>query len=37
MVFEWLGKNIGYGAVFCFVSQAIPLSFDVTAIPVGLL
>lgn len=36
-VLQNLGKNIGHGAVICFVEQDVPLSRDVTAIPVGYL
>lgn len=32
-----LGKNIGHGAVICFVEGDVPLSREVTAIPVGYL
>jgi predicted AAA+ superfamily ATPase len=34
---EKLGKKIGQGAVICFVEKDIPLSREVTAIPVGYL
>lgn len=34
---EKLGKRVGPGAVVCFVEKAVPLSRDVTAIPVGYL
>lgn len=34
---EKLGKAVGHGAVLCFVEKDIPLSRDVTAIPVGYL
>ena len=34
-VLEKFGKKIGHGAVICFVEKDIPLSRDVTAIPVG--
>ena len=30
-----LGKNIGHGAVICFIEGITPLSSEVTAIPVG--
>lgn len=36
-VLEKLGKKVGHGAVICFVEKAIPISRDVTAIPVGYL
>lgn len=32
-----LGKKIGHGAVLCFVTKDVPLSHEVTAIPVGYL
>lgn len=32
---EKFGKKIGHGAVICFVEKDIPLSREVTAIPVG--
>ena len=32
-----LGRTVGPGAVICFVARDIPLSKDVTAIPVGYL
>jgi predicted AAA+ superfamily ATPase len=32
-----LGKNIGHGVVLCFVEKDIPLSREVTAVPVGYL
>ena len=31
---EKLGKNVGHGAVICFAENDVPLSRDVTAIPV---
>ena len=34
---EKLGKKIGHGAVICFVENDIPLSADVTALPIGYL
>lgn len=34
---EKLGKPVGHGAVICFVENNLPLSRDVTAIPVGYL
>lgn len=34
---ENLGKKVGHGAVICFVEKDVPLSRDVTAIPVGYL
>jgi predicted AAA+ superfamily ATPase len=34
---EKLGKPVGHGAVVCFVEKDVPLSRDVTAIPVGYL
>jgi predicted AAA+ superfamily ATPase len=34
---EKLGKKVGRGVVLCFVRQDIPLSSEVTAIPVGYL
>jgi predicted AAA+ superfamily ATPase len=34
-VLEKLNKKIGHGAVICFVEKNIPLSKEVTAIPVG--
>ncbi len=34
---EKLGKPVGHGAVICFVENDVPLSRDVTAIPVGYL
>lgn len=34
---EKLGKNVGPGAVICFVEKDLPLSSTVTAIPVGYL
>lgn len=37
MMLEKLGKKVGHGAVICFVPEAIPLSKDVTAIPVSYL
>ena len=36
-VLEKLGKKVGHGAVVCFVEKAVPLSREVTAIPVGYL
>ncbi len=34
---EKLGKKVGHGAVLCFVEKDIPLSREVTAVPVGYL
>ena len=34
---EKLGKSVGHGAVICFVPKDVPLSREVTAIPVGYL
>lgn len=34
---EKLGKTVGPGAVLCFVAQAVPLSREVMAIPIGYL
>jgi predicted AAA+ superfamily ATPase len=34
-VIEKLGKTMGHGAVLCFVERDVPLSPDVTAVPVG--
>jgi predicted AAA+ superfamily ATPase len=34
---EKLGKPVGHGAVICFVESDLPLSREVTAIPVGYL
>jgi len=34
---ERFGKKVGHGMVVCFVSEDVPLSKDVTAIPVGYL
>ncbi len=34
---EKLGKHIGHGAVFCFVERDIPLSEEVTAVPMAYL
>jgi predicted AAA+ superfamily ATPase len=34
---EKLGKKVGHGAVICFVEKPVPLSREVTAIPVGYL
>ena len=36
-VIDKLGKNLGHGAVLCFVERDIPLSQTVTAVPVGYL
>jgi len=36
-VLEKLGKTVGPGAVLCFVERDIPLSAQVTAVPVGYL
>ena len=36
-VLEKLGKTVGPGAVLCFVERDIPLSSQVTAVPVGYL
>ena len=36
-VLEKLGKKVGHGAVLCFVEKDVPLSRDVTAVPVGYL
>jgi predicted AAA+ superfamily ATPase len=36
-VLEKLGKKVGHGAVLCFVEKSVPLSREVTAIPVGYL
>jgi len=36
-VLEKLGKTVGSGAVLCFVERDIPLSSQVTAVPVGYL
>jgi predicted AAA+ superfamily ATPase len=36
-VLEKLGKNIGHGAVICLVEKDVPLSREVTAIPVSYL
>lgn len=36
-VLEKLGKKVGHGAVICFVENDVPLSRQVTAIPVGYL
>ena len=34
---EKLGKKVGHGAVLCFIEQDIPLSKEVTAIPISYL
>lgn len=34
---EKLGKNVGHGAVICFVEKDVPLSREVAAIPIGYL
>jgi predicted AAA+ superfamily ATPase len=34
---EKLGKPVGHGAVVCFVERDVPLSRDVTAVPIGYL
>ncbi len=34
---EKLGKKVGHGVVICFIEKAVPLSREVTAIPVGYL
>lgn len=36
-VLNKLGKNVGHGAVICFVENDVPLSKEVTAIPIGYL
>ena len=36
-VLKKLGKPVGHGAVLCFVEKPVPLSREVTAIPVGYL
>ncbi len=36
-VLNKLGKKVGHGAVICFVERDVPLSKEVTAIPVGYL
>lgn len=36
-VLNKLGKKVGVGAVLCFVERDIPLSRDVTAIPLAYL
>ena len=34
---EKMGKKVGHGAVVCFVEKPVPLSREVTAVPVGYL
>lgn len=34
---EKLGKKVGHGAVICFVEDAVPLSREVSAVPIGYL
>lgn len=36
-VLEKLKKRVGHGAVICFVEKDVPLSQDVTAVPIGYL